>query len=201
VTNDAKEDWYLRLKGQTVMARPELALECSEKSGARLVMLPARSFLSHARKYLEVEVSDETILQAERAQTADDDRRIENAKQRVDALVRDEAEHTTRLDVAQNEQASLQAELDRARFQLDQARAQEESLSTRKATGAQISEAELSSASKRVSDLQVQIALAEDRVSAVQNEIELATRELQVKRAALNAAFTDYHDIKKEAGA
>jgi hypothetical protein len=69
VTGDVKDDWYLRVKGQTVMARPELVLECQEKTGATLLMFPTKSWLRYAESYLHAEVSDDTILQAEKIAT------------------------------------------------------------------------------------------------------------------------------------
>ncbi|OKI42292.1 hypothetical protein A6A27_13325 [Micromonospora sp. CB01531] len=64
VTADTKDDWYLRVKGKTIIGRPELADECSEKSGARLVVMPTKSFLRYAREHLDADVSAETLQQA-----------------------------------------------------------------------------------------------------------------------------------------
>ena len=49
VTADVKDDWYLRVKGQTIIGRPELAAELHEKTGSQLILLHTRSFLHHAR--------------------------------------------------------------------------------------------------------------------------------------------------------
>jgi hypothetical protein len=65
VTGDNKEDWYQIIKGRTIGARPELARELLDESGAPLIMLNTTSFLFHAREYLDAKVSPETIRQSE----------------------------------------------------------------------------------------------------------------------------------------
>jgi len=74
VTDDVKEDWYLRVQGQTVGARPELVDEAFREAGSRLIILPTKGLLREAAKYLNATVSDETIRQAEelRRQDAED---------------------------------------------------------------------------------------------------------------------------------
>ena len=196
VTNDAKEDWYMRLKGQVVMARPELALECASRSGARLVMLPTRLFLSHARKYLEAEVSDETIRQAERVQVTDDGHQVEMARQRVTELMHDEAEHATQLHSMEDKRVKLQADLERAISQLDQVRERERDLSARKAAGAEISDADMNVVLRDISGIQLKVGMAEEGVAALQGQIKHDMRELDVKRAALNAAVADYEELR-----
>lgn len=84
VTGDVKDDWYLRIKGQTVMARPELALECREETGAKLVMMQTKAFLRHAEAYLNAKVSD-AIRQADRMSEANEaatKKRAENRRGR-----------------------------------------------------------------------------------------------------------------------
>jgi hypothetical protein len=66
VTGDVKEDWYLRVKGKTIIGRPELVVELQEKAGARLMLMPTKSFLHHAREHLDVVVSSDTLRQAGR---------------------------------------------------------------------------------------------------------------------------------------
>jgi hypothetical protein len=65
VTTDSKEDWYQKLKGRTIGARPELVKELMNEAGAQLVMLSTASFLFHAREHLNAEISPETIRQSE----------------------------------------------------------------------------------------------------------------------------------------
>lgn len=65
VTGDTKEDWYLRVKGKTIMARPELAQESLTVAGAHLILMQTKTLLRHASEYLQTSVSPETIRQAE----------------------------------------------------------------------------------------------------------------------------------------
>ncbi|MEV4533415.1 PIN-like domain-containing protein [Asanoa sp. NPDC049518] len=67
VTGDVKEDWYLRVRGQTICARPELAEEAKTIAGSALVMLRTETFLRHSAVYLDAKVSDDTIRQASEA--------------------------------------------------------------------------------------------------------------------------------------
>ncbi|WP_194822738.1 PIN-like domain-containing protein [Micromonospora sp. S-DT3-3-22] len=66
VTGDVKEDWYLRVKGKTVCARPELAAEAESYANTRLVLMRTESFLRYAAAHLDASVSEDTIRQAEK---------------------------------------------------------------------------------------------------------------------------------------
>lgn len=63
VTRDTKEDWFLRVKGKVVSARPELIAE-AHGHGAQACIVRTETFLHYVRKYLDTSVSDETIRQA-----------------------------------------------------------------------------------------------------------------------------------------
>ncbi|MEU7901743.1 PIN-like domain-containing protein [Actinoplanes sp. NPDC049118] len=110
VTSDTKDDWYLRLKGQTIMARPELVLECKEKTRAKLVLLSIRNFLSHTKNFLEADVSDETIRQAEQAQIADDRNRLVPLQEGLLSITRLHQEQTGRLTELLDAKAAAQEE-------------------------------------------------------------------------------------------
>ncbi|MEU5790958.1 PIN domain-containing protein [Micromonospora purpureochromogenes] len=64
VTGDQKEDWYLKVKGKNVGARPELVEEAKRVCDVQLVMMNTQSLLHHAKKHLNANVSAETIRQA-----------------------------------------------------------------------------------------------------------------------------------------
>ncbi|MBG6103180.1 hypothetical protein IW249_003594 [Micromonospora vinacea] len=64
VTGDQKEDWYLKVKGKIIGARPELVEEANRVCGVQLVMMNTQSLLYHAKAYLDANVSAETIRQA-----------------------------------------------------------------------------------------------------------------------------------------
>ncbi|WP_320067210.1 PIN-like domain-containing protein [Micromonospora sp. RTGN7] len=71
VTGDRKEDWYLKAKGKIIAAQPELAEEVHRWCGAQLVLMSTQTLLFHATKYLNANVSSETIRQAGELPTAD----------------------------------------------------------------------------------------------------------------------------------
>ncbi|MGW1450076.1 PIN-like domain-containing protein [Micromonospora sp. NPDC002411] len=118
VTGDIKDDWYLRVKGQTIMARPELSDECLQKSGARLVMMQTRSFLRQASESLHAPVSSETLEQADsldlrirKASSLMSTRRVEEARKRQYHLDRGLNEVALRLELGSERKRSLEAQL------------------------------------------------------------------------------------------
>jgi hypothetical protein len=64
ITDDRKEDWYRREQGLTLGARYELRREMLAEAGVPLLVMTTETFLVHARKYLDAEVSPETVDQA-----------------------------------------------------------------------------------------------------------------------------------------
>ena len=97
VTEDVKEDWYRKVRGKTISARPELAQEAKEAAGCDLVIMRVSTFLARAKKYVQADVSDDTIREAENL-----------SRQRM-ARVREEMRH-------------LEADYDQAREELERAR-------------------------------------------------------------------------------
>jgi len=65
VTDDKKDDWYQRVNGQPLGARPELAREAQAVAGCQLVLLDAGDFLKRSKEYVAADVSAETIREAE----------------------------------------------------------------------------------------------------------------------------------------
>lgn len=66
ITGDVKEDWWRREHGEIRGPRPELAQEMKAFAGARLFMLRPESLLIQARQALQIDVSDESVQDAER---------------------------------------------------------------------------------------------------------------------------------------
>jgi hypothetical protein len=64
VTDDVKEDWYLRVRGRTVGPLPELVREARKEAGAELYMSAVAGFLELAREALAATVSEGTIEEA-----------------------------------------------------------------------------------------------------------------------------------------
>jgi predicted nucleic-acid-binding protein len=66
VTGDVKEDWWRKERGQIRGPRPELVEELRSRAGVRLFMLRPESLLVHARRWLSVEVHEESVQDVER---------------------------------------------------------------------------------------------------------------------------------------
>ncbi|MFH1927238.1 MAG: PIN-like domain-containing protein [Chloroflexota bacterium] len=61
VTDDGKEDWWLKFSGRTIGPRPELTHEMLSRAGVPFYMYQADQFMEHGRKYLERQVNQEAI--------------------------------------------------------------------------------------------------------------------------------------------
>ena len=61
VTDDRKDDWWLRFKEETIGPQPGLVGEMVSKAGVSFYMYAADPFMGHARKYLERQVEQEAI--------------------------------------------------------------------------------------------------------------------------------------------
>ncbi|PXX60354.1 hypothetical protein DFR70_110195 [Nocardia tenerifensis] len=61
VTDDVKEDFYVKLHGRTIGPRIEMVTEMAEKSGQSYHQTTLEGFLRSANKYLDAEVAEETI--------------------------------------------------------------------------------------------------------------------------------------------
>lgn len=61
VTDDRKEDWWLKSGGKTIGPRPELVQEFSEKAAITFYMYSADPFMEYARKHLKQKVEKKAI--------------------------------------------------------------------------------------------------------------------------------------------
>lgn len=66
VTNDRKEDWWLRKESAVVGARPELIRECVDRTGRLMTLYTPAEFLRLAKQHLKSVVSVTTMEVAER---------------------------------------------------------------------------------------------------------------------------------------
>ncbi len=73
VTDDRKDDWWLRFKGQTIGPRPELVNEIVAETGLSFYMYSADPFMEHAREYLERQVSQQAIEEVREARQRDEE--------------------------------------------------------------------------------------------------------------------------------
>jgi hypothetical protein len=80
VTDDAKEDWWLRHKGQTLMPRPELRREFFETTGQEFFAYSTLSFVEHAKKAVHTRLGDTLIAEArEISKRRENSERMKNA--------------------------------------------------------------------------------------------------------------------------
>jgi hypothetical protein len=61
VTDDRKDDWWLKFKGRTIGPRPELVNEMVSEADVSFYMYSADPFMEHASKYLERQVNQRAI--------------------------------------------------------------------------------------------------------------------------------------------
>jgi hypothetical protein len=61
VTDDVKEDWWLRFNGRTIGPRPELIDEMLSEAGVSFYLYQADQFMDHAQKTLEKQVEQKAI--------------------------------------------------------------------------------------------------------------------------------------------
>jgi hypothetical protein len=65
ITRDNKDDWWRKEHGKTIGARPELTEEILDAGASMFYMYKPERFLKYARKYLQLEVKEESIQQVE----------------------------------------------------------------------------------------------------------------------------------------
>ena len=61
ITNDRKDDWWLRFKGQTISPRPELVDEILSEAGVSFYMYQTDPFMDYAQKYLTKKVKQKAV--------------------------------------------------------------------------------------------------------------------------------------------
>lgn len=64
VTDDQKEDWWLKHQGKTIGVRPELVQEMVEKAGVNLYLYTGDKFLEYASSFLKLTEQPEAIEEA-----------------------------------------------------------------------------------------------------------------------------------------
>ncbi|WP_289644723.1 PIN-like domain-containing protein [Maribacter aestuarii] len=72
VTDDRKEDWWLKFKGQTIRPREELIKEFFDKTGFRILIYQADSFLNFAKEKLNSSVKEESIKEVKQVRLEDE---------------------------------------------------------------------------------------------------------------------------------
>jgi predicted nucleic acid-binding protein len=65
VTRDGKADWFLKIKGKSLGALPELVSEALDFAGVDFVAVPTKSFLLHAKAEFGASISQATLAQTD----------------------------------------------------------------------------------------------------------------------------------------
>jgi len=76
VTDDRKEDWWVRFKGKTLQPRPELIKEFIEFTNNDFNMYQSDRFLEFAQNYLNQEINQKAINEIRELRKLDEERRL-----------------------------------------------------------------------------------------------------------------------------
>ncbi|MFI6263132.1 PIN domain-containing protein [Micromonospora sp. NPDC051006] len=194
VTGDTKEDWYLRIKGKTIIGRPELTDECSEKTGARLVVMPTKSFLRYAREHLNADVSVETLQQAAKVSARPEE--LEYRRRLEDRLMRLESDHM----MVRAQARDVAAMVRRAETQTERLRSSLLKSSSEEAQSVASSEyaaalGELEQAEERLREYRDREVMLRDRLNEVEYLRSKALTQVEAaaarKRARVNLPVVD----------
>lgn len=86
VTDDRKEDWWVRFKGKTVSPRPELIKEFKDFTSQSFHMYQSDRFLEFAREYLDETINERTIEEIRELRRLDERRRLLETKKAREIL-------------------------------------------------------------------------------------------------------------------
>ncbi len=86
ITDDRKEDWWVRFKGKTLSPRPELTKEFQTETKQPFHMYQSDRFLEFARDYLNEKINDNAIQEIRDLRQLDERRRLQNLRKKRDYL-------------------------------------------------------------------------------------------------------------------
>ncbi len=84
VTDDRKEDWWLKIKGKVIGPHPELVQEFSAQTGVTFYMYSPDPFMEHAGKYLKYKVEKKAIKEVR--DVRHEDEIVRQAKKKEDLM-------------------------------------------------------------------------------------------------------------------
>lgn len=76
ITDDRKEDWWLKFKGETIRPREELIKEFYDETGYRILIYQADSFLHFANEKLEKAIKDKSIEEVKEVRLEDESKYV-----------------------------------------------------------------------------------------------------------------------------
>lgn len=86
ITDDRKEDWWVRFKGKTLSPRPELKKEFQTETEQPFHMYQSDRFLEFARDYLNEKINDNAIQEIRDLRQLDERRRLQNMRKKREYL-------------------------------------------------------------------------------------------------------------------
>ena len=90
ITDDGKEDWWLKFKGKTIGPRPELIDEMYTEANVNFYMYQTEQFMACAEKYLKHTVDKEAIKEVQEIKQYDEEYEIKQQKflsKKIDNLI------------------------------------------------------------------------------------------------------------------
>ncbi|MBD2566847.1 DUF4935 domain-containing protein [Anabaena lutea FACHB-196] len=112
VTDDNKQDWWLKHDRKTVSPRPELVEEMRTEAGVRFYMYSADRFLDYAQKFLNLSEQPEVIEEAREIRGQD----LESKPLLTEQNLSTKEELKKELQIVKEDQALLQIKLKKLQF-------------------------------------------------------------------------------------
>ena len=86
ITDDRKEDWWVRFKGKTISPRPELIKEFRKFTSQSFHMYQSDRFLEYAREYLGETINEKAIEEIRELRILDELRRLSKIEQKQELM-------------------------------------------------------------------------------------------------------------------
>lgn len=86
ITDDRKEDWWVRFKGKTLSPRPELKKEFQNETEQPFHMYQSDRFLEFARDFLNEKINDNAIQEIRDLRRLDERKRLQSLRKRREYL-------------------------------------------------------------------------------------------------------------------
>lgn len=87
VTDDRKEDWWVKKNGKTISARPELLEEFSKETNVSIYIYQSEQFIEYAFKFFDIEDAQAAVEEVQEVRRQDEAReaKLNTSFERVDA--------------------------------------------------------------------------------------------------------------------
>lgn len=95
ISDDQKDDWYLRVNGRTVGPRPELIAEMQHAAGVAYYSYPVTAFLKWSARYDDTQVSSSTLAEVDTLAEIDATERHGHSSSALTQLLRHRLEAET----------------------------------------------------------------------------------------------------------